>query len=161
MPELERLVLHRLHEIEALMRGSAPSLTLHAHASLRCPPSDIDLSAFISTSARTVCIATVLDAPRKACLTVLDHLFRCTVVSRLAPMLCFTAEKSWSSRYGAAAKSVHLELFPEVPAAWRDDKLADKWRKVRTVRRVITGALESSARKSASVPRSKRIRLFC
>jgi isoleucyl-tRNA synthetase len=37
---------------------------------------------------------------------------------------------------------VHLQLFPQVPAAWRDDALADKWRKVRTVRRVVTGALE-------------------
>ena len=38
--------------------------------------------------------------------------------------------------------SVHLELFPEVPASWRDDALAEKWRKVRSVRRVVTGALE-------------------
>jgi isoleucyl-tRNA synthetase len=29
-----------------------------------------------------------------------------------------------------------------VPAAWRNDALAEKWRKVRTVRRVVTGALE-------------------
>jgi isoleucyl-tRNA synthetase len=29
-----------------------------------------------------------------------------------------------------------------VPQSWRDDALAEKWRKVRTVRRVITGALE-------------------
>ena len=57
-------------------------------------------------------------------------------------MLCFTAEEAWLSRYGAGAKSVHLETFPEVPAAWRDDALAEKWRKVRTVRRVVTGALE-------------------
>ena len=78
---------------------------------------------------------------RKASLTVIDHLFRCTVVW-LAPMLCFTAEETWTSRYGADAKSVHLETFPEVPAAWRDDKLAEKWRKVRTVRRAVTGALE-------------------
>src|SRR4029077_20126646 len=40
------------------------------------------------------------------------------------------------------AKSVHLEVFPEVPAAWRDDRLAEKWRNIRTVRRVVTGALE-------------------
>jgi isoleucyl-tRNA synthetase len=37
---------------------------------------------------------------------------------------------------------VHLELFPDVPAAWRDDALAEKWRKLRTIRRVVTGALE-------------------
>ena len=72
---------------------------------------------------------------------MVDHLFRCTVIW-LAPMLCFTAEESWASRYGADAASVHLETFPDVPAAWRDDKLAEKWRKVRTVRRVVTGALE-------------------
>ena len=39
-------------------------------------------------------------------------------------------------------QSVHLKAFPEVPAAWRDDKLAEKWRKVRIVRGVVTGALE-------------------
>jgi isoleucyl-tRNA synthetase len=37
---------------------------------------------------------------------------------------------------------VHLELFPDLPASWRDDALAEKWRKVRNVRRVVTGALE-------------------
>jgi isoleucyl-tRNA synthetase len=29
-----------------------------------------------------------------------------------------------------------------VPASWRNDALADKWRKVRDLRRVVTGALE-------------------
>jgi isoleucyl-tRNA synthetase len=74
-------------------------------------------------------------------LTVLDQLFRRTVIW-LAPMLCFTAEEAWLARYGEAAGSVHLELFPELPAEWRNDALAEKWRKVRLIRRVITGALE-------------------
>src|SRR5205823_7186753 len=60
----------------------------------------------------------------------------------LAPMLCFTAEEAWVARYPGEESSVHLELFPEVPANWRNDALAEKWRKVRTVRRVVTGALE-------------------
>ena len=29
-----------------------------------------------------------------------------------------------------------------MPASWRDETLAEKWRKVRLVRRVVTGALE-------------------
>ena len=37
---------------------------------------------------------------------------------------------------------MHLEPFPQVPAEWRNDALAEKWRKVRLVRRVVTGALE-------------------
>jgi isoleucyl-tRNA synthetase len=77
---------------------------------------------------------------RKACLTVLDRLFHCTV-TWLAPMLAFTCEECWLAR-NPDATSVHLEQFPDVPAAWRDDALAEKWRKVRAVRRVVTGALE-------------------
>jgi isoleucyl-tRNA synthetase len=63
-------------------------------------------------------------------------------VTWLAPMLCFTMEESWMARYGADASSVHLELFPDVPSSWRDEALAEKWRKIRSVRRVVTGALE-------------------
>jgi isoleucyl-tRNA synthetase len=78
---------------------------------------------------------------RRSCLTVLDHIFRATV-TWLAPMLPFTAEEAWLSRYASADGSVHLELFPDIPPAWRNAALAEKWRKVRTVRRVVTGALE-------------------
>jgi isoleucyl-tRNA synthetase len=78
---------------------------------------------------------------RQACLTVLDHLFRATVCW-LAPMLPFSAEEAWLARYPSAEGSVHLELFPQVPHGWRDDALAEKWRRVRLVRRVVTGALE-------------------
>ncbi len=59
----------------------------------------------------------------------------------LAPMLPFTMEEAWLDRH-PDAQSVHLRQFPELPADWRDDALADKWRKVRQVRRVVTGALE-------------------
>jgi isoleucyl-tRNA synthetase len=37
---------------------------------------------------------------------------------------------------------VHLRQFPATHSAWRDEALAEKWRKVRAVRRVVTGALE-------------------
>jgi len=74
-------------------------------------------------------------------MTVLEHLFRATV-TWLAPMLAFTAEEAWLARYPSADGSVHLERFPDVPTEWRDDALAEKWHKVRAVRRVITGALE-------------------
>jgi isoleucyl-tRNA synthetase len=101
----------------------------------------VDLSAFYFDVRKDALYCDpVSSVTRKACLTVLDHLFRCTVLW-LAPMLCFTAEEAWLARY-ASADSVHLELFPEVPASWRDDELAEKWRKVRLVRRVVTGALE-------------------
>jgi isoleucyl-tRNA synthetase len=142
MPELERLMLHRLSELDALVREAYADFDYKRIFAALSAFMTADLSAFYFDIRKDALYCDPFSSTtRKACLTVLDHLFRCTV-TWLAPMLCFTAEESWTSRYGAAVKSVHLELFPEVPAVWRDDKLADKWRKVRTVRRVITGALE-------------------
>ena len=67
------------------------------------------------------------------------------LVTWLAPMLPFTMEEAWLERY-PDARSVHLEQFRTVPAEWKDTALAAKWRKVRQVRRVVTGALEIERR---------------
>jgi len=142
MPELEGLMLHRLAELDALVRQAYAEFDYKRIFAALNAFMTSDLSAFYFDIRKDALYCdSASSVKRKACLTVLDHLFRCTVVW-LAPMLCFTADEAWASRYGAEAPSVHLELFPEVPAAWRDDALAEKWRKVRIVRRVVTGALE-------------------
>jgi isoleucyl-tRNA synthetase len=142
MPELERLMLHRLAELDEVVRKAYAEFDYkRIFASLSAFMTS-DLSAFYFDIRKDALYCDPYSSvTRKASLTVIDHLFRCTV-TWLAPMLCFTAEESWLARYGTDAKSVHLETFPDVPAEWRNDKLAEKWRKVRIVRRVVTGALE-------------------
>jgi isoleucyl-tRNA synthetase len=78
---------------------------------------------------------------RRACRTVFDTLFDC-LTAWLAPFIAFTAEEAWWARGAGPEESVHLRTFPEVPGDWRNETQADKWAKVRTVRRVVTGALE-------------------
>ena len=142
MPELERLMLHRLSELDELVRQAYADFDYKRIFAALSSFMTSDLSAFYFDIRKDALYCDPYSSlTRKASLTVIDHLFRCTVVW-LAPMLCFTAEETWISRYGNDAKSVHLETFPEVPKNWRDDRLAEKWRKVRAVRRVITGALE-------------------
>jgi isoleucyl-tRNA synthetase len=142
MPELERLMLHRLAELDVLVRAAYQEFDYKRIFAALSAFLTADLSAFYFDIRKdTLYCEPISSQKRKACLTVVDHLFRATV-TWLAPLLCFTAEESWLSRYGDNASSVHLELFPDVPASWRDDALAEKWRKVRTVRRVVTGALE-------------------
>jgi len=142
MPELERLMLHRLSEIDALVRRSYADFDYKRIFAALNAFMTADLSAFYFDIRKDALYCDPISSvTRKACLTVLEHLFRATV-TWLAPMLPFTAEEAWLARYPLAEGSVHLELFPELPPAWRDDALAEKWRKVRTVRRVVTGALE-------------------
>ncbi|MBV1887257.1 MAG: class I tRNA ligase family protein, partial [Parvibaculaceae bacterium] len=64
----------------------------------------------------------------------------------LAPVLCFTAEEIWQTRFPSEDGSVHLQTFPEINAEWRNEALSAKWQKVRELRRVVTGALEIERR---------------
>ena len=142
MPELERLMLHRLAELDAQVRQAYAEFDYKRIFAALNQFMTVDLSAFYFDIRKDALYCDPYSSvTRKAALTVIDELFRCTV-TWLAPMLCFTAEEAWLARYGGEESSVHLELFPEMPANWRDDALAEKWRKVRTVRRVVTGALE-------------------
>jgi isoleucyl-tRNA synthetase len=142
MPELERLMLHRLSELDALVRRAYADFDYKRIFAALNAFMTSDLSAFYFDIRKDALYCDPISSvTRRSCLTVLDHVFRATV-TWLAPMLPFTAEEAWLARYPSADGSVHLERFPDIPPAWRDDALAEKWRKVRAVRRVVTGALE-------------------
>jgi isoleucyl-tRNA synthetase len=142
MPALERLMLHRLAELDALVRKAYADFDFKRVFAQLNAFLTADLSAFYFDIRKDALYCDPISSVRrKSCLTVLDHLLRCTACW-LAPMLPFTAEEAWLARYPSAEGSVHLELFPDVPASWRDEALAEQWRKVRLVRRVVTGALE-------------------
>jgi len=145
MPELERLMLHRLAELDAMVREAYADYDYKKIFHQLFTFMTVELSAFYFDIRKD---ALYCDAGssnrRKASLYVIDKLFN-SLVTWMAPMLPFTMDETWVSRYGEET-SVHLQQFPAVPADWKDDALAEKWAKIKTVRRVITGALEIERR---------------
>ncbi len=142
MPQLERWVLHRLFEFDRLVRRCCDAYDytqLHTQLHAFCA---VDLSAFYFDIRKDSLYCDRPDSTRRrAARTVLDALDGC-LTAWLAPVLCFTAEEAWRARGTGPERSVHERLLPEVPAAWRDDALAETCESVRRLRRVITGALE-------------------
>ena len=142
MPELERWALHRLWELDTVVRKGCNEYDFHRLFRELHDFCAVDLSAFYFDIRKD---SLYCDAPsdlrRRAARTVLDELFSC-LTAWLAPITCFTAEEAWLSRNPGDEESVHLRTFPEIPAEWRDDALAARWEKIRQVRRVVTGALE-------------------
>ena len=140
-PELERVMLHRLVELDEAVRSAYAAYDYKKIVSLLTPFMTSDLSAFYFDIRKD---ALYCDPPssekRKAALATIEHIFRC-VTTWLAPILVFTAEEAWLSRYRDAV-SAHLEVFPDVPSHWRDEALAKKWSDIRAIRAVVTGALE-------------------
>jgi isoleucyl-tRNA synthetase len=141
IPELERLMLHRLAELDEEIREAYERFDYKRVAARLSAFLNTDLSAFyFDVRKDTLYCDPPSSARRRAALETIERIFR-AVTLWLAPILVFTCEEAWLSRYPEAV-SVHLETFPEIPAAWRDDALAAKWEKIRRIRSVVTGALE-------------------
>ena len=142
MPELERLILHRLAQLDGEIREAYATYDLKRIVALLNGFMTGDLSAFYFDVRKDALYCDPISSPvRRAALQVIDAAFR-RVTIWLAPVLAFTAEEAWLDRTPSEEGSVHLQTLPETPSAWRDAPLAERWQKIRKVRRVVTGALE-------------------
>ncbi len=142
MPELERLMLHRLSEIDAVVREAYAAFDYKTVVSSLTHFMNTDLSAFYFDIRKDVLYC---DPPssstRKAALTTVDII--CDAILKwLAPIASFTADEAWLMYRPDGSPSVHLLAFPDNLAGLRDNALAAKWESIRDVRRVVTGALE-------------------
>ncbi|GJD81772.1 isoleucine--tRNA ligase [Methylobacterium gregans] len=142
MPELERLILHRLAELDAEIREAYAAFDTKRVVALLNGFMTGDLSSFYFDVRKDALYCDPISSVRRrASLQVIDEAFRRAAIW-LAPVLAFTAEEAWLDRYPSETGSVHLQTLPHTPAEWRDDALAERWQKIRRVRRVVTGALE-------------------
>ncbi|WP_338722505.1 isoleucine--tRNA ligase [Devosia sp. XK-2] len=146
MPELERLMLHRLAQLDAGVRAAYKEYDYRKVVTLLTNFMNIELSAFYFDIRKdTLYCDPISSIKRRSALTVLDHLFN-ALTAWLAPILVFTMEECWLERHPEEGSSVHLRLFPDIPETWLDNDLAAKWQLIRAVRRVVTGALEIERR---------------
>ena len=141
MPELERFMLARLAELDVTVRKAYEVFDFGLVNSTLFNFCTNDLSAFYFDIRKD---ALYCDAKgsirRRSTRTVTDEIFR-RIVTWFAPILCFTMEEAWTTRFGMD-QSVHLNDFLAVPAAWADAELIRKWARIRAFRRVVTGAIE-------------------
>ncbi|WP_375681450.1 isoleucine--tRNA ligase [Bartonella sp. AP60NXGY] len=141
LPDLEKFILHRLFELDQLINRAYDEFDFKKIMRALLDFSIIELSAFYFDIRKD---SLYCDAPsskkRKASLQVVREIFE-RMVTWLAPMLPFTMEEAWLERY-PGSQSVHLEQFRSVPEEWQNQSLAERWKKIRQVRKVVTGALE-------------------
>ncbi|MEA2838110.1 MAG: isoleucyl-tRNA synthetase [Bradyrhizobium sp.] len=142
MPELERYMLHQLAGQDAIVRKAYADFDYKTVVASLAAFMNTELSAFYFDIRKdTLYCDPPSSQPRKAALTAIDMI--CDAILKwLAPVLSFTTEEAWRLYRPDAEPSVHLTLFPDGLASFRDEKLAAKWEIIRNVRRVVTGALE-------------------
>ncbi|MDG1858530.1 MAG: class I tRNA ligase family protein, partial [Emcibacteraceae bacterium] len=146
LPELERWVLHRLTEVEEKVQSGFDDYNYHRVYNALYNFCAMDLSAFYFDIRKDALYCDAkMTLRRRAARTVMDEVFK-AVTKWFAPILVFTAEEIWQSRFPSEDDSVHLKTFHDIPINWKDVELAEKWEKIRTLRKVVTGALEVERR---------------
>ncbi len=140
MPELERFVLHRLAELDTVVREGYANHDFQGVFQKLFQFCTSDLSSLYFDIRKDVLYCDGDSLARRSARTVLDLIFH-RLTTWLAPMLVFTMEDVWLERFPGAESSVHMQDFPETPD-WRDAALAQRWELIRKVRRVVTGAIE-------------------
>lgn len=142
MPELEQWIFHKLAELQELHDTCLANFDFTAFYAALHTFCTADLSAFYFDIRKDCLYCDPIDSlRRKATRTAMHHIFD-HLVHWLAPVLSFTAEEAYLTRYGSDGKSIHLSQFPTIDSAWKNPELAQKWDKMRHMRRVITGAIE-------------------
>ena len=137
MPELERYVLALLGKLDATLRAAVLEYDFNTYTRALIDFCNEDLSAFYFDIRKDRLYCDAPDgAERRAYRTVLDTLFH-ALVRYAAPVLVFTSEEVWQSRYPGA--SVHLLEWPAIPAAEAD---LLRWTELRALRERVTEAIE-------------------
>jgi len=144
MPELERYILAKLAELDGVVNRGYAEYDFNRVFNALFNFCTNELSAFYFDIRKDALYCDpVGSVRRRAARTVTEEAFK-RIVTWMAPILCFTMEEAWTLRY--AGDSVHLQLFPETPTTWSSPALIEKWNRIRTLRRVVTGALEVARR---------------
>jgi len=143
MPELEKYVLHLTGKLDQTLRQAVADFDFNTYVRALTDFCNEDLSAFYFDIRKDVLYCEInaetgeQTARRKANRTVLDILYH-ALVRWLAPVLVFTSEEVWGTRYPEGG-SVHLLEWPEVPTVDADDA---KWTALRELRTQVTEAIE-------------------
>jgi isoleucyl-tRNA synthetase len=138
MPELERYVLARLAALDATLAQAVEDFDFNTYVRSLSDFCNEDLSAFYFDIRKdSLYCDAAASVRRRACRTVLDTLFH-ALVRYAAPVLVFTAEEVWGTRYPAGG-SAHLLEWPHLPAASVDEA---RWAQLRALRATVNEAIE-------------------
>jgi len=150
MPELERYMLSLLAELDRKLRTAVADYDFNSYTRLLGEFANNDLSAFYfdirkdSLYCDVNAETGVQTDKRRAYRTVLDAIFE-AMVRWAAPVLVFTAEEVWGSRWPERG-SVHLLEWPELGLTTSASQLNEKWKHIRQLRAYAMQIIEPARR---------------
>jgi isoleucyl-tRNA synthetase len=144
MPELDRLMLHKLQKLIERGKKAYEDYEFHVIYHALHNYCALDLSAFYLDILKDRLYTSPPDSLERRSAQTLMHRHLDAMVRLMAPVLSFTAEEVWAFMPDADEKSpsVHMTMLPEVDSGLKDEELAEKWEFFLKVRGEVMKALE-------------------
>jgi len=141
-PELERYMLHQIFVLDKRFEKYFKEYNFHKLYKELLNFCSLDLSAFYFDIRKDILYCDDLKSPKRIICINLLTLILDILLKWLAPILSFTTEEIFQIVNVQKKSSIHLETFPKIPPAWENQKLFEKWEKLKIVRNVTNAAIE-------------------
>jgi isoleucyl-tRNA synthetase len=145
MEELDRWILDRLARLNERLLAAYADFEFHAVYHGLHNFCVLDLSSlYLDIIKDRLYISPKTSRQRRSAQSAM-HIVLEVLVRLMAPVLSFTAEEIWGymGKEGRP-KSIHADLFMQLPEKFKDSALADRWEGIMAVRKEVTKALETA-----------------
>ena len=141
-PELERYILHQIFTLNKNFENHFKEYNFHKLYKELLNFCSLDLSAFYFDIRKDILYCDEeKSSKRQICIHLLGLILD-TLLKWFAPILSFTTEEIFQIISIEKKSSIHLETFPKIPSMCDNQKLFEKWEKLKVVRNVANAAIE-------------------
>ncbi|MAH53338.1 MAG: isoleucine--tRNA ligase [Pelagibacteraceae bacterium] len=141
-PELELFMLHQIFILNKNFKKYFEEYNFHKLYRELLNFCSLELSAFYFDIRKDILYCDEkTSSKRTTCINFLGMILD-MLLKWFAPILSFTTEEIFQILNKEKKSSIHLESFPDIPASWKNEKLFEKWNKLKTIKNVTNAAIE-------------------
>ena len=141
-PELERLMLHQIFVLNKNFDLYFKEYNFHKLFKELTNFCSLELSSFYFDIRKDALYCGEKSSnKRQACISLLGLILD-LLLKWFAPILSFTTEEIYQIINNGKNSSIHLESFPKIPEKWKNEKLFEKWKKFKNIKKVVNAAIE-------------------
>ncbi len=141
-PEIELFMLHQIFILNKNFKKYFEEYNFHKLYRELLNFCSLELSAFYFDIRKDILYCDEkMSSKRTTCINFLGMILD-MLLKWFAPILSFTTEEIFQILNKEKKSSIHLESFPDIPAGWKNEKLFEKWDKLKTIRNVTNAAIE-------------------
>ena len=144
LPELEQLMLHKLHNLNESFMNHFNSYNIHLIYKQLLNFCTVDLSSFYFDIRKDTLYCDEKNSKKRKDCQLLLNIILDSLLKWFAPILSFTTEEIFKLvNKNDSEKSIHLKKLNVFPQSWHNTKLEQNWQRIIDIRNEVNSSIET------------------